>query len=125
MRRESLIAISPPAFPPEGYGVRSRCTYCDGLGMRSELQLVWKQPRQGMPPLSCHRRVDAESEEEVAQRMAQLEAAGAVEIALVASAKPCLCRKPAEELPRPVGRPRTRQNLGAVLDWKTRAAGDN
>jgi hypothetical protein len=124
-----------PGPPPPDHGTRSVCTRCNGVGMVTELRVVWKQPRQNetgeaLPPLRCSRRV-ADSDEAAAE-IVSLRAAGMIEIDLLSASGPCICRSPApktETAPPgaapdppstdpPIGR-------GQSWDWKRRQAGDD
>ena len=106
--------------PPEpGYGSRTVCTKCDNTGAISELRVIWKQPRTGLPPLRGSRRVENEDEGRVV--MDEARAAGYIEVEMVSAARPCECRKKPEDPPRPPGRPKGARQL----DWKSRASGEH
>lgn len=96
-------AQQEPLIDPAEMGQRARCGRCQGVGMLVEFRVIWKMPREGMPPANHWRRVA--DEEAGRECMVELQGTGATEIDLISGSHPCACRKPAGP-PQPVGRPR-------------------
>ena len=97
--------LTPPA---RDHGTRSVCGKCGGLGILTELRVVWKKPRvsergEAMPPLKCSRRVA--DEEECARESIALRAAGMIEVDCVSSAGLCTCRAKKQEPAAPAEQP--------------------
>ena len=117
------MAESPRPDQP----MRSRCTRCDGTGMRVELRVVWKEARTGRPPVRCSRRV-ADSEQ-AAETMVELRAGGALDVECVTAAEPCTCRAaPPKVDPSSVRTEepsRDKKSRSRELDQKSRAAGES
>jgi hypothetical protein len=104
---------------PAGAKGRTVCTQCNNSGWIHELRLIWKQPREGMPPLVCSRRVLDQDHARYHAR--QLAAQGALDIDVVSAAKACSCRQKPESA---ASKPRKAAVASSASDFKRRAAGD-
>lgn len=118
--------------PSENQPTRSACMRCEGTGQEIELRVVWKTRGPEGIPLKCSHRVL--SSEQAAQEMAELRAAGMLDVEVLTGVKPCGCRAgKAEEsklvakagkLDEPVVEAAREMIVEPVSDWKTRAAGE-